>query len=129
MICTKGPDEGEEYTLLGSFRNMILPLTYESSDKTKTDRGSLTLICIRNGERLSGKLANYSTYDDSIKTQSILWFRSKDDMDSVIAQIDKREEEIIKLEAKRKEIEKQEKDIEDTEIVEDEQRIGSGLYC
>ena len=122
MICTKGPDEGEEYTLCGSFRNMILPLTYESSDTSKTDRGSLTLMCIRNGERLSGKLASYNTYDDSIETVSILWFRSKDDMENIIKQIERRKEKLKALESERKEIERQEKDIQDAEIIEDEEQ-------
>lgn len=80
MICISGPDEGEEYILSGSFRNMILPLTYESSNAKKTDRGSLTLMCIRNGNRLTGKIASYSTGTDSVQAHSILWFRDKEDM-------------------------------------------------
>ncbi|ENJ1743267.1 hypothetical protein AB0536_004699, partial [Vibrio parahaemolyticus] len=51
LICIKGGDEGEEYELSGSFRNLILTLTYESTDESSTDRGTLTLQCISSGEK------------------------------------------------------------------------------
>ncbi len=60
ITCTKGGDEGDEYSVCGSFRNLLLPLTYESTDKTKTDRGSITLKCVRDGERLKGEISFYS---------------------------------------------------------------------
>ena len=76
MICAKGEDEGDEYSVTGSFRNMLLPLVYESTDKTKTDRGSITLRCTTNGERLTGKIALYNTYEDTVISASVTWFLS-----------------------------------------------------
>lgn len=115
MICTKGGDEGEEYALRGSFRNLILPLTYEVTDTSQTDRGSLTLKCIRNGERLSGYLATYNTFRDVIEPCSIIWFRTKEDLQLYISKVEKRKEEIQKLESKRLEILRKEKEIEESD--------------
>lgn len=112
MICTNGADEGEEYSICGSFRNLLLPLTYESTDKSKSDRGSITLKCVRNGERLSGKIALYQTLNDSIVAGNILWFRSKDDLDRTIEKINRNEEEMKDLKKEKERIEKEEAEIE-----------------
>ena len=81
LTCTKGKDEGDEYSLCGSFRNLLLPLTYESTDREKTDRGTITLRAINNGEKLSGKIAYYHNSRDSISSTNIIWFRSKDELE------------------------------------------------
>jgi hypothetical protein len=124
MICTKGGDEGEEYCITGSFRNMLLPLTYETTDNQKTDRGSITLICVRNGERLKGKIAFYHTLEDSIATGNILWFRSKDDLNRTVTQIESRKEEIEKIKKERIRLSKEEEEIE---TLDDEEVIGGVL--
>ena len=114
LICTKGADEGEEYTLKGSFRNLILTLSYESANESQTDRGTFTLQCIRNAERFSGYLASYNTYRDRIEPVSMVWFRSKDDLEKFISKIIDRKDEIRQLELSRKEILQKEKEIEDS---------------
>lgn len=113
LICSKGGDEGEEYDLCGSFRNLLLTLTYESTDKSKSDRGSLTLRCVRNGERLSGKIALYHTISDRVESGNILWFREKEDLESTVERIKKNKEKIRKLKKEKERIAKEEEEIEE----------------
>lgn len=120
IICTHGGDEGDEYSVCGSFRNMILPLAYESTDKSKTDRGTITLQCIRNGERLKGKIALYHTFEDSIIAGNIIWFRSKEDLDKVVKRIKDHEAKMKELKEERKRIAKEESEIEDDQVIEGE---------
>ena len=65
MVCTSGDDEGEQYQISGSFRNLILPLVYETQSKSKTDRGTITLKLIENAQKFRGKLAAYHTSMDA----------------------------------------------------------------
>lgn len=112
MVCVHGDDEGEEYALSGSFRNMILPLTYETLDKHKTDRGTITLICSRNGEQLIGKIALYETMTDRVTTGNIIWFRRKEHLVNAVKEIEAQKSILQKLRAEKREIERQEEDIE-----------------
>jgi len=112
MTCIEGADVGDEYSICGSFRNMLLPLTYESTDKTKTDRGSMTFICQRNGERLTGTISLYNTVEDRISAANIIWFRSKDDLNKTITKIESRRDEIEKIREERKRLSEEEKEIE-----------------
>ena len=102
MLCVQGSDQGTEFNLTGSFRNMVLPLTYEENDKSKTDRGTITLKVINNGEEMLGKLAYYHNQKDSIETTNIHWFRSKSSAESLKSelvnkrkQVKKEQEEIV----------------------------------
>ena len=91
---------------------MLLPLTYESSDLTKTDRGTITLKSTHNGERFVGKIALYDTYEDSINTANVMWFRSKTDLENYIADIEKKRDEIKELRKQAREIDKKLKVVE-----------------
>lgn len=122
IICTVGNDTGEKYQVAGSFRNMLLPLTYESADSTKTDRGTITLKLVHNGERLAGKLAFYNTLEDSIETANIVWFRLKPSLDKYISDREKNREKIEELQKQSHHIEKELKAVEGiTERSSDEQ--------
>lgn len=77
ITCLSETDKGKEYKVFGSFRNLILPLIYESSEASKTDRGTITLKLVNNGERLVGEVAAYSTSKDQIVTASVVWYRNK----------------------------------------------------
>ena len=81
LICANGPDEGTSYSVQGSFRNMILPLIYETNDRSRTDRGSITLRSVRDGERMEGKAAVYDTDADAIESIQVIWFRSIKDLE------------------------------------------------
>jgi hypothetical protein len=87
MICNNGLDEGEQYELSGSFRNLILPLVYETESKSKTDRGTITLKLVGNAQELRGKLAAYYTPKDTIDATDVIWFRSKSDLDKLLAKL------------------------------------------
>lgn len=116
MICTNGGDEGVEYSVCGSFRNMLLPLVYESTDKTATDRGTITLRCINNGEVLNGKIALYSTNRDSIISGPIVWFRKKEHLDSAVKNAKSREEEHQRIAKEKERLEKEEEAMEHEEL-------------
>lgn len=94
MICKNGPDDGEEYILSGSFRNMLIPLTYEAKDKSKSDRGTITLKCVHNGERLEGRVSMYNTFNDTINTAFVVWFRKKSDLDKQIKYLEAHKEQL-----------------------------------
>ena len=95
MICKTGADDGEEYTLCGSFRNLLLPLTYESTDKEKSDRGTITLKSSHNGQRFVGEVAMYETKSDDIDTCHVIWFRNKGDLEATVSYI-KEHREILR---------------------------------
>jgi hypothetical protein len=98
IICTTADaDQGERYNLSGSFRNMILTLAYETEDQQKTDRGTITLKCVKNGERLKGKIAIYHDRTDSIDVCDILWFRSREDLSLVLSDVRKKDEQMKQL--------------------------------
>ena len=104
LMCNSGGDDGEEYTLTGSFRNLLLPLTYETSDKKKTDRGTITLMSSHNGERLVGKVAMYHTKLDEVSTAPVLWFRKKDDINEQIKYIKEHRETLQKIRKKEESV-------------------------
>lgn len=104
MICKNGADEGEEYSLCGSFRNLLLPMTYESIDKNKSDRGTITLKSSHNGQRLVGEIAMYDTRTDSIDTARILWFRNKDELEKTVTYIKNHRERLQEIREKENEI-------------------------
>lgn len=112
MVCVNGKDKGEEYILHGSFKNMILPLIYESSDTSKTDRGNITLKSISNGEILRGKISLYNTGSDNITSGSIIWFRHKEQLDKNINHIKLQKEKILKNRLEKNKLEKELKNIE-----------------
>jgi hypothetical protein len=104
MICKTGEDDGEEYSLCGSFRNLLLPITYEATDKQKSDRGTITLMSSHNGERFIGKIAMYDTKSDSIDTTQIIWFRNKKDLEKTERFIRAHRDELDIIRAKEREI-------------------------
>ncbi len=93
IICTSGSDSGENYNVQGSFRNLILPLTYEADDRTKTDRGAITLRLVQNSQRLAGKIAFYDTPADSINSVEVIWFKEQAQRDDYIERLEKKHEE------------------------------------
>lgn len=112
ITCSNGNDSGETYLVAGSFRNMLLPLTYESADSKKSDRGTITMQSVHNGERFVGKLAFYFTTQDEISTIDVIWFRSKTDLEKYVEAIEKNRETIQELKNKVRHIEKELKIVE-----------------
>jgi hypothetical protein len=112
MICINGGDKGEKYNLSGSFRNLILPLTYESTEKGKTDRGSLTLMCLANGEVLKGQIANYDTNHNTVQSAGVIWYRSQASLNQHISKLQSRANTITKLADDKRKVLKLEEDIQ-----------------
>lgn len=104
MTCKNGADEGEEYSLSGSFRNLLLPMTYESKDKHKSDRGTITLKSSNNGQRLVGEIAMYETVSDSIDTAQVIWFRNKDELETTVKYIRKHREKLREIRKREQKI-------------------------
>lgn len=104
MMCNTGEDDGEEYILKGSFRNLLLPMTYEAADRKKTDRGTVTLKSVHNGERLTGRVAMYNTKRDAISTAVVVWFRNKDDMQEQIKYIKEHRARLAEIRKKSEEV-------------------------
>lgn len=59
VIETGGASDVHTYNINGSFKNLILTATYESSSKDNIDRGALSLMLLRNGEILEGFFSSY----------------------------------------------------------------------
>jgi hypothetical protein len=103
MTCIKngGRDDGQQYDLYGSFRNMILPLTYETHDRQKTDRGTIALKLTYNAGRFEGSVALYVDATDSIQSTDVVWFRSKKDVETYLHDLETSEKAALEEYTKR----------------------------
>ena len=77
--CIQGISKGMRWKLSGTFENLILSLSYVSLDKTKLDKGSVTVMLIKNGTLLKGFINYYSELSHSIKSVSLDLSRSDED--------------------------------------------------
>lgn len=71
LTCVGGADDGSVYELTGSFKNLVLTVTYVSRDKHALDRGAWTLKLTENGKRFLGHGAYYSPENDVIESSQI----------------------------------------------------------
>lgn len=97
LTCISEYEKGEVYVIKGTFKNLILSLTYETQDKCKTDRGSLTLMAKNNGCLFRGKIALYENSSDAITDWNIIWFRNNADLKIMTDNIEKYQKEIEHL--------------------------------
>ena len=58
VTVTGGADKGRVYILEGSFKNLILTVSFSGQDASRLDRGTYTLQATNNAQHLHG----YSTY-------------------------------------------------------------------
>ena len=77
LIGTKGGDEGRVFTLKGSFRNLILTSTFESTNDVCLERGCLNLMVKNNGKSLSGVFTNYFDSAHEVSARDITFSRSE----------------------------------------------------
>jgi hypothetical protein len=75
MLCTKGHNEGRHYTLLGTFKNLILTGTYESTDTNEIERGTISLMLKHNGKCLNGHLVALSDEAHELRSLRTNWIR------------------------------------------------------
>lgn len=73
--CTKGPDAGKIYDVEGTFRNLLLTLTYASADRSALDRGAFVLQLNGNGGSFCGHSSYYYNQDHSIVGAACEWRR------------------------------------------------------
>ena len=127
MTCINRFEKGEEYIISGTFKNLILSLTYETKDKTKTDLGTITLMAKNNGCRLKGKIALYNNDKDNIDVGNIIWFRSEKDLDKHVKFVKLNKMILQKLKDNIEELSKQEFEME-TEVKEDSENVEYEVY-
>jgi hypothetical protein len=71
LVCVRGPDEAKTYLLTGSFKNLILTLTWVSREKSALDRGAWTLKLTDNGMKFVGYGAYYSPSHDVVESSVV----------------------------------------------------------
>ena len=64
----EGADQGKTYSLEGEFRNSILTATYTAKEPSAIDRGTINLMLIDNGQKLSGYETFYHDPEHNIKS-------------------------------------------------------------
>lgn len=113
MTCLNGSEKGEEYIVTGSFKNLVLTLLYETKDKTKSDRGSITMMAKNNGTRLKGKIAFYDNNRDVISIGNTVWFRGTDDFENNIKVFENYRSHLAEIQKGRINLDKQESEVEE----------------
>lgn len=76
VTVTGGPDQGRVYMVNGTFKNLILTLSFAGQDATRLDRGTYTLQARDNGQLLRGYSAFYQDTDNAIVSMECNWIRS-----------------------------------------------------
>ena len=59
LICIRGEDEGKSWSIEGKFKNLLLTLNFESTDRHSYDRGCIVMMLINNGKKFLGHLVSY----------------------------------------------------------------------
>ena len=77
MLGTTGGNEGRNYVISGSFRNLILTGTYESTDRSEIERGCFSLMLKNNGSCLHGYMVAYSDNDHELGAIRTTWSRHR----------------------------------------------------
>lgn len=73
--CSRGPDAGKIYSVEGTFRNLLLTLTYTASDRGALDRGAFVLQLNGNGALFTGRSSYYHDDQHRIVGASCEWRR------------------------------------------------------
>ena len=76
ITVTAGPDVGHVYTIEGSFKNLILTLSFAARDSRRLDRGTYTFQAQDNGRCLLGFSTFYQDHEDAIACMKSIWKRS-----------------------------------------------------
>ena len=76
VTVTGGPDLGRVYAVDGTFKNLILTLSFAGQDATRLDRGTYTLQTKSNGQHLQGYSTFYQDDENTIVCMKCNWRRS-----------------------------------------------------
>jgi len=75
VAIVEGPNQGQTYELSGTFKNLILTVTYSAKDRESLDRGSYTLMLKNNGKTMEGHSVFYEDDMNEIVTGPCVWKR------------------------------------------------------
>jgi hypothetical protein len=75
IVVTGGPDHGRVYIVVGTFKNLILTLSFAGQDATRLDRGTYTVKTTKNGQNLLGFSTFYQDDEDAIICMKCNWTR------------------------------------------------------
>ncbi len=75
VTVTDGPDKGRLYVVDGTFKNLILTLSFSGHDETRLDRGTYTLQTQNNGQHFLGYSAYYQDDKNAITALQCKWHR------------------------------------------------------
>lgn len=78
-ICSSGYSKGMIWKFDGSFEGLILSLSYSALERSKLDRGNITMMLVNNGLKLKGYINYYQDDIHSIKSVSIEMNKLNDD--------------------------------------------------
>jgi hypothetical protein len=76
ITVTGGPDVGHVYSVEGSFKNLILTLSFAAQDSRRLDRGTYTFQAQDNGRCLRGYSTFYQDHKDAIACMKSIWTRN-----------------------------------------------------
>ncbi len=76
MLSIKGKNEGRHYKISGTFKNLILTATYESTDKKEIERGSLSLMLKHNGKCFYGYIVALDDEEHDLGAARTHWVRN-----------------------------------------------------
>lgn len=68
ITAVKGADQGRTYDVEGTFSNLILTVSYRSTDPGSVERGTVTMILQNNGQTFKGSSAFYFDPDHAIRS-------------------------------------------------------------
>ena len=75
VTVTGGPDVGRVYLVNGTFKNLILTLSFAGQDTTRLDRGTYTVQTKNNGQHLQGYSTFYQDDENGIACMECDWKR------------------------------------------------------
>jgi hypothetical protein len=76
VTVTRGPDIGHTYAVEGTFKNLILTLSFAAQDSTRLDRGTYTFQVQNNGRDLCGFSTFYQDEENAITCMKSTWKRT-----------------------------------------------------
>ena len=76
VTSTSGPDIGQVFKVMGSFKNLLMTATYVHSDPTNTARGTYTFKLLGDGHKFEGVIAYYSTSCEKVNCGAYTLTRS-----------------------------------------------------
>lgn len=75
ILCLDGYSKGRRYTFVGTIRDSIVTMTYQTEDGKRLERGSITLIVKRDAKSLDGHVIYYEDQTGNTNVAHCRWER------------------------------------------------------